>query len=113
MTLSVMPHILGTCARRGAGWPGTGEGWGNNVDMVRLLACAPIMPALTPDPVATTGTGSGTAGGGTRIDALAMDRRDRTRSSGYVVVTEVIPAKAPASRRVGVSSGSVPLDVNS
>lgn len=49
----------------------------------------------------------------TGIDAVAIDNLDRTRSSGYVVQTEVIPAKAPAASRVGVSNVLFPLSVNS
>ena len=72
---------------------------------------------------------------GSAIDAVAIERRDRTRSSGYVEPeihelactckarwrffgglrysqTEVMPAKAPLSRRVGVSSGLSPWFVN-
>jgi hypothetical protein len=36
--------------------------------------------------------------------AVASERRERTRSKGYVVVTEAMPARAPAIRRVGVSN---------
>jgi hypothetical protein len=45
--------------------------------------------------------------------AEAMLSRDRTRSSGYVVHTDVTPANAPARSRVGVSSGRVPWNVKS
>jgi len=44
-------------------------------------------------------------------DADAMLSRDRTRSRGYVVHTDVTPARAPATRRVGVSNGRAPLFV--
>lgn len=46
------------------------------------------------------------------IDAVAMDSRERTRSSGYVVQTEVMPARAPLANRVGVSSCFFPFEVN-
>lgn len=66
---------------------------------------------------------------GSAIVAVAIDNRDRTRSSGYVVPvvavrigtarngehyaqTEVIPANAPLTNRVGVSSGLEPPFVN-
>ena len=73
----------------------------------------------------------------TGIDAVAIDNLDLTRSKGYVVPgmqgenrkehywpdekekegsdgqTEVIPAKAPATSRVGVSNALVPLLVKS
>jgi len=38
------------------------------------------------------------------IDAVAIDNRERTRSKGYVVQTEVMPASAPLANRVGVSN---------
>jgi len=38
------------------------------------------------------------------MDAVAIDNRERTRSKGYVVQTEVMPASAPLANRVGVSS---------
>lgn len=40
----------------------------------------------------------------TGIEAVAIDNLDRTRSRGYVVQTDVIPANAPLISRVGVSS---------
>jgi len=43
--------------------------------------------------------------------AVAMDNRERTRSSGYVVQTEVMPARAPLANLVGVSSCFVPFAV--
>jgi len=46
------------------------------------------------------------------IDAVAMDSRERTRSNGYVVQTEVMPARAPLANRVGVSSCFFPFEVN-
>jgi len=46
------------------------------------------------------------------IDAVAMDSRERIRSSGYVVQTEVMPARAPLANRVGVSSCLFPFEVN-
>lgn len=47
------------------------------------------------------------------IEADAMDSLARHRSSGYVAVTEQMPAKAPATNRVGVSSGRAPSLENS
>lgn len=44
-------------------------------------------------------------------DAVAMDSRDRTRSKGYVVQTDVIPARAPLASRLGVSNSFVPCRV--
>jgi len=49
----------------------------------------------------------------TDILAVAMDKRERTRSKGYVVQTEVMPANAPLINRVGVSSCLDPLRVKS
>jgi hypothetical protein len=67
------------------------------------------------------------------MDAVAIDKRDLTRSNGYVepigmaiwivkhginggqgrhVQTDVIPAKAPLANRFGVSSSFVPCKVN-
>jgi len=46
------------------------------------------------------------------MDAVAMERRERTRSSGYVVQTDVMPAKAPLASRFGVSSSFDPYLVN-
>ena len=75
----------------------------------------------------------------TSMDAVAIDNRERTRSSGYVVPaiegkkcikqtrtqghagaksdrtdeqTEVTPARAPLASRVGVSSCFFPFEVN-
>lgn len=74
----------------------------------------------------------------TIMDAVAMDNRERTRSSGYVVPerkerkvlnetkknarlcgqvrydeqTEVMPARAPLASRVGVSNCFFPFEVN-
>lgn len=47
-----------------------------------------------------------------KMDAVAIDNRERTRSSGYVVQTEVTPARAPLANRVGVSSCFFPFEVN-
>lgn len=38
------------------------------------------------------------------MDDVAIDNRERTRSNGYVVQTEVMPASAPLANRVGVSN---------
>lgn len=46
------------------------------------------------------------------IDAVAIERRERTRSRGYVVQTDVIPANAPLASRFGVSSSFDPNFVN-
>lgn len=46
------------------------------------------------------------------MDAVAIDNRERTRSNGYVVQTEVMPASAPLVNRVGVSNCLFPLEVN-
>lgn len=48
----------------------------------------------------------------TIMDAVAIDNRERTRSSGYVVQTEVMPARAPLASRVGVSNCFFPFEVN-
>jgi len=48
----------------------------------------------------------------TSMEAVAIDNRERTRSSGYVVQTEVMPAKAPLASRVGVSNCFFPFEVN-
>jgi len=46
------------------------------------------------------------------IDAVAIDNRERTKSNGYVVQTEVMPASAPLVNRVGVSNCLFPFEVN-
>lgn len=74
---------------------------------------------------------AGAGGGALKMFALAIERRERMRSSGYVVPTskpsmtwlqrnekgrsaqtDVIPAKAPLTNLVGVSSCFVPFAVN-
>lgn len=61
-----------------------------------------------------TGETSDIFGGMAGVDkeAVAIERRDRTRSKGYVEQTEVIPASAPLASRLGVSSSLDPCLVN-
>jgi len=52
---------------------------------------------------------------GGRNDAIEDDwteRRVRVISKGYVMTTEVIPARAPAVKRRGVVSSVAPLGIN-
>lgn len=91
----VIPHMVRSC-------------------FVNIDAACRAAPAVDADAgadvwYADANAGFGDALGGglcwkTGIDAVAMDSLDRTRSRGYVVQTEVIPAKAPLINRVGVSS---------
>jgi len=50
--------------------------------------------------------------GGLCMNAVAIDRRERTRSNGYVEQTEVTPANAPLASLLGVSNSLVPCRVN-
>jgi len=45
------------------------------------------------------------------MEAVAMDNLERSRSNGYVVQTEVTPARAPLANRVGVSNCLFPFEV--
>jgi len=45
------------------------------------------------------------------IEAVAIDNLERNRSNGYVVQTEVMPARAPLANRVGVSNCFFPFEV--
>lgn len=75
--------MLGTCTRLAA-WPGIGDGCCANVDMLRgrALTAAPIIGLPAPPPLLVERTGGGVEGRGALMDALAMERRERTRSSG-------------------------------
>jgi len=72
----------------------------------------PDANACVTDETPEDGLGSCLSGNIVGRDAVAIDRRERTRSNGYVVQTEVIPASAPLASLVVVSRSLVPCSVN-